>query len=599
MEVLSKALAQVDTSGVTDRHVISAAATLTAVLLWKSRRSLFGNSAKQLNIQFPREAEPEWKDGPILEQPTLRHPMDPNLIQCYDKCTGRQLCEPVPAMNAAQVNEVVARARAAQQEWVKTSYDQRKEVLNSLLNFVVENQEALCRVACRDTGKTMVDGAFGEILTTCEKIRWTVDHGEAALQPEYRSVGLVTMHKSARVEYQPLGVLAAIVSWNYPFHNLYGQIISAIFSGNAIVVKVSEFATWSSRFYVTIIKQLLALHGHSPDLVQIVYGFADTGVALINSGVDKVTFIGSPQVGKLVMAEAAKTLTPVVLELGGKDAAIVCEDCDFDQVVNLTMRGTFQNCGQNCIGLERLVVLAPVYDKFVAAVETRVRALRQGEPLCESVDCGAMTMGPRVIKEIKALVDQAVASGARLLAGGQEVGRGKGSFFAPTLLVDVTPDMEIARNEVFGPVMVVFKAQNDADALRIVNSCEYGLGSSVFSLNYKRAERIAAGIRAGMCNINDFGINYLCQSLPFGGVKISGFDRFAGIEGLRGCCLLRAVTSDRFPGVRTTIPGPLQYPIKDTGFPFCAALVQFMYGNGLVARIRGALRLASLGMQSK
>lgn len=273
----------------------------------------------------------------------------------------------------------------------------------------------------------MVDGAFGEILTTCEKLKWTIDHGEQALQPEYRAAGSMMMHKRARVEYLPMGVLAAIIPWNYPFHNIFGQVISAVFAGNAIVIKVSEHACWSSAYYGRILRAALEQLGHDPDLVQLVTGYGETGAALINSGVDKLTFIGwsgarsrlifqssiphplppfhypnpkgSPGVGKLVMKAAADTLTPVVLELGGKDAAVVCEDCDFDQVTNMAMRGTFQNCGQNCCGLERLVVHERIYDRFVEDMKKRVNALTQGPPLDGEFDCGAMTMGERQVSE--------------------------------------------------------------------------------------------------------------------------------------------------------------------------------------------------------
>lgn len=395
-----------------------------------------------------------------------------------------------------------------------------------------------------------------------------------------------------------MGVLAAIVPWNYPFHNMFGQIISALFAGNALVIKVSEHASWSSGYYASIVHAALQQLGHDPALLQIVTGFGMTGAALVNAGVDKLTFIGSPGVGKLVMRQAADTLTPVVLELGGKDAAVVCDDCDFDQVVNLAMRGTFQNCGQNCIGLERLVVQAPIYDRFVQTIERKVKSLTQGPPMQGSFDTGAMTMGPPQMTNIQRLVDDAVAKGARLLAGGKpNPDYENGPFFLPTLLVDVTRDMDIARTEVFGPVMTIIKSADDDDAIAIVNSCEYGLGSSVFSKNYQRGERIARALRTGMTNVNDFGVNYLCQGLPFGGVNISGFDRFAGVEGLRGCCLMRAVTTDRVPGVRTNIPPPLQYPVKESGFQFCAALVKLFYGDGLVTRIKAAASLAMIGIR--
>jgi len=274
------------------------------------------------------------------------------------------------------------------------------------------------------------------------------------------------------------------------------------------------------------------------------------------------------------MAAASDSLTPVVLELGGKDPMVLCDDADFSQSCNVAMRGFFQNCGQNCIGLERLVVQAPIYDRVVDELTKRVRALRQvrcrasprvagptqaqqrahsdrcscgvgatgqGAPLEEEVDVGAMTM-PNAWVKLEDLVKDAVAKGARLLAGGKRLEHPTwthGFYFAPTVLADVTPDMKIAQEEVFGPVVVIMRFTTDEEALHIVNSAPYGLGASVFSSNAERAERLVRGIRSGMCNVNDFAVNYLCQSLPFGGVKISGFDRFAGPEGLRGNCLVR------------------------------------------------------------
>ncbi|EGD79685.1 aldehyde dehydrogenase [Salpingoeca rosetta] len=412
---------------------------------------------------------------------------------------------------------------------------------------------------------------------------------------------MLMMHKIARLEYVPLGVLGAIIPWNYPFHNMYGQIISALFAGNGIVLKVSEYASWSSRYYLSIVHAALRAVGYSPDLVQVVTGFGATGAALVNGGVDKVVFIGSPGVGKLVMRAAADTLTPVVLELGGKDAAVVCEDCDFGQVVNLALRGTFQNCGQNCIGLERMIVHKDVYDKFVDALAAKVGALRQGAPLAGDVDCGAMTMGRPAAEKLEKMVEEAVRSGARLLAGGHvnTIAGCSGGFFQPTLLVDVTPDMHIAQEETFGPIMTLMRAEDDEDAIRIANSVEYGLGSSVFSKNYARAERIAAAFTTGMCNVNDYGVNYLCQSLPFGGVKISGFDRFAGVEGLRGCCHMRSITTDKFYGVRTDIPPPLQYPLTGSGFEFCRNLVNLFYSSTWLQRIGAAYNLAVIGATEK
>eukprot|EP00051_Salpingoeca_urceolata_P031567 m.12052 g.12052 ORF g.12052 m.12052 type:complete len:603 (-) comp4168_c0_seq2:214-2022(-) len=573
-------------------------ALAVAGMLWHYREAILGGWRKRIVVPIPPEADPGWADGPVLAERSIKDPSNPRLVVCFDPCSGRKLGT-MPAMTPEQVRQAVAAAREAQNKWATSSWDTRRQLLKLLQDYIVENQETICQVAARDTGKTMVDGAFGEVLTTCEKIRWTLAHGERVLKPEHRDVGWIMTHKNAGVYYEPLGVLGAIIPWNYPFHNMYGQLISTLFAGNGIVLKVSEHASWSAQYYVSIVHAALERLGYSKDLVQIVTGFGDAGNALVCSGVDKVVFIGSPEVGKLVMRAASETLTPVVLELGGKDCAIVCDDCDFDQVVQLSLRGTFQNCGQNCIGLERLIVHAAIYDRFVETMAANVSALSQGAPLDGDVDCGAMTMGSLAMKGIQDLVDDAVSKGARLLAGGKPNTAAGPAFYTPTLLVDVTSSMRIAQQEVFGPVMVIMKAADDKDALGIANGCEYGLGSSVFSLDTKRATRIANALNTGMCNVNDFGVNYLCQSLPFGGVKISGFDRFAGVEGLRGCCVPRAMTSDKLSFIRTTIPPPLQYPVTSAGFKFCKGLIQMFYGDGMGARIAGIAGLISASLATK
>jgi aldehyde dehydrogenase (NAD+) len=204
-------------------------------------------------------------------------------------------------------------------------------------------------------------------------------------------------------------------------------------------------------------------------------------------------------------------------------------------------------------------------------------------------------MGPASVKKIQALVDASVASGAKVLAGGKAT---SDRFFPPTVIVNVTSTTPIAVEEVFGPILVVMKFNSDEEAIRLVNDCPYGLGSSVFSANTSRAQAIANRLKTGMVNINDFGINYLCQSLPFGGVKISGFDRFAGREGLRGNCVVRASTSDRIPGVKTLIPPVLQYPIQENAFQFMENLVKVLYGT-TAQFIGSAIALATFKQPKK
>ncbi|KAJ1893891.1 Meiotic Sister-Chromatid recombination aldehyde dehydrogenase, partial [Coemansia sp. IMI 209127] len=550
--------------------IVAGSVVLYFVFLFK--RSL---PAIPFELRPPAESIPGWRGKEILDTPSIFVKSKPDIIQCFDPATGRSLGQ-VKATTVDELNDKIKRARIAQKTWAKTTFEQRRQVLRTLNEFVLSHQREICQVACRDSGKTLVDATLGEVLTTSAKLQWTIKNGEAALSDDPRDPGFMMMYKRAKVVYQPRGLVAALVSWNYPFHNTIGPIISALFSGNAIVVKASEHVAWSMPYWEQMVKRALNVCGHDPDLVHFVTGFSDIGSAVTSSPlIDHITFIGSPEVGKLVMKSASANLTPVTLELGGKDCAVVFADADMAQCVPVLMRSVIQNASQNCIGIERILVQATVYDKFVDEMTRRIRAVRVGSILDDepnTVDCGAMVLA-NCFDRLEALIEDAVSKGARCLVGGHRhlhPLHPNGQYFEPTLLVDVTPDMDITRNETFGPIMVVMKFADEKDALDKVHSSPYGLGSSVFSGDRTRGRRVALALRTGMVNVNDFGVNYICQSLPFGGVGISGFGRFAGPEGLRALCVEKSFTEDRFPFIKTPIPPIVDYPIQDSekGYQF-------------------------------
>ncbi|KAG0208362.1 Meiotic Sister-Chromatid recombination aldehyde dehydrogenase [Mortierella sp. GBA30] len=551
------------------------------------------------DVPVPEEAQPGWKGGNILTIPSIQDSSHPGHIVCYDPSTGRHLAT-IRAHTKADVDQALARARKAQEKWQKTTFAQRKIVLQSLLDFVLLHQESICRVAARDTGKTMVDGKFGEILTVCERIRWTLAHGEDALKDEYRNPGLLMFYKHAKVEYRPMGVVAALVSWNYPFHNTFGPLITALFAGNGILIKASEQVAWSTMYYFAkIARTCLEACGHDPELVQFLVGFQDCGEAIVTSGVDGITFIGSPQVGAKVATAASANLTPCVLELGGKDVAVVNKDVDLEAVVPILMRGVFQNCGQNCIGIERIVVHESIHEKFITMASSRIKDLKQGPPLeVKNIDCGSMTMSGRS-KVLESLIQDAVKQGATLVHGGKAFVHPhfpNGQFFTPTLITDLQPSMKLAQEEAFAPIMAVFKFSTLENAISIANSSPYSLGSSVFSRNEKEGYFIMDRLRVGMSNLNDFGVNYLCQSLPFGGVGMSGYGRFGGPEGLRGVCHQRSITVDRWPMlIQTFLPPVLQYPMTNVGDAIVVTrdLVNIIY-DGWLGRLRSVFEMVKV-----
>lgn len=502
----------------------------------------------------------------------------------------------MPAATTAEIDDKLAAAAAAQPAWAATSFAQRRAVLRSLMRHVLDHADDICRLAALDSGKTMVDAHLGEILVTVEKIRWTLAHGEAALRPQGRPTNLLMAYKRNSVYYEPKGVVAALVSWNYPFHNFIGPVISALFAGNAILVKVSEQTAWTSDYFAAIVRRALVAHGHDAALVQTVVCWPQTAAHLTSHpAISHITFIGSQQVARQVAASAAVRLTPVLAELGGKDPFIVLDSAaaDLPRIVEIILRGTFQAAGQNCVGIERLIA-ARLYQPLIALLEPRVKALRLGP----DADVGAL-ISDASFDRLEALVAEAVAQGARLLVGGRRYHHPlypRGHYFQPTLLVDVTPAMRIARTECFAPILTMLRAPSSSptDLLAVANASDFGLGASVHGADSDPAlEPVVRGLKAGMVAVNDFAAYYAVQ-LPFGGVAGSGYGRFAGPEGLRELSNLKSVCRDRFPalGLRTSIPPPVRYPLpsQQAGWTFTQAVVQVGYGDA-AAKAAGLARI--------
>ncbi|PSR97897.1 Aldehyde dehydrogenase [Actinidia chinensis var. chinensis] len=532
------------------------------------------------------------RENSFIYIPSKRHT---DKVQCYEPATMKYLGY-FSELKSDEVKEHVTQARKAQKIWAESSFKQRRQFLRILLKYIIEHQELICEISSRDTGKTMVDASLGEIMTTCEKITWLLSEGERWLRPEYRSCGRSMLHKTSKVEFYPLGVIGAIVSWNYPFHNIFNPMLAAVFSGNGIVIKVSEHASWSGCFYLRIIQAALAAVGAPENLVDVITGFAETGEALVSS-VDKVIFVGSPGVGRMIMRNAAETLTPVTLELGGKDSFIVCEDVDVPHVAQVAVRAALQSSGQNCAGAERFYVHWNIYSSFVAEVVKIVKSVTAGPPLAGKYDMGAICMQEHSEK-LQSLVNDALDKGAEIVGRGSVGNIGAGAvdqYFPPTVIVNVNHTMKLLQEEAFGPILPIMKFSSDEEAVKLANDSKYGLGCAVFSGNQRRAKRIASQIVCGVAAINDFASNYMCQSLPFGGIKDSGFGRFAGVEGLRACCLVKSVVEDRWwPYIKTKIPKIIQYPVAENGFEFQESLVEALYGLNVWDRLRALVNVLKL-----
>ncbi len=515
----------------------------------------------------------------------------PTAIDCCNPATGAALGT-VAAASPADVQAAIVRAREAQQSWRHSTFAQRRAVLTHILNHVLTHADELCEAIVEDSGKTFENAMLGEVMPVCSKITWLLKNGEKYLKPESVGCGIL-MHKKARIEYHPLGVVACIIPWNYPLQNILSSLVAPLMAGNAVIIKASEVVAWSTRRFQRITDEALRREGFSPDTVQIINGFADAGAALVRGGVDSILFIGSVANGRRVIEGSAEHLTPVVIEAGGKDPMIICDDAHLEKAVHSALGGSFINLGQNCIASERVIVFEAIYDRFLEEVVKVAGQLRQGVPRRDGqVDTGAIT-SPLQLRIIDRLVKDAISKGARAVVGGELRHIGDGSFYPPTILTDLTDDMDIVTAEVFGPVMLVMKVKGEEEAIALANGTTFGLHSSVITHDRARGERIARQLQAGATCINDFGLCYVNQNLPFGGVKYSGFGRMNGREGLRAYTNQKAVLSDRFP---LEFP-PKLFPVRAGDYETAKSTIHLLFAPSLRTRLAHLVRLIKLSLK--
>ncbi len=433
-----------------------------------------------------------------------------------------------------EIDQVVARARVVSSKWVNLGFNGRKKTLLAWSNYIIKNIEEIASVVSLETGKPLSDARL-EVSIAVSHIGWAARHAEDVMRTSHRAPGALMANMAATVERSPVGVVGVIGPWNYPIFTPVGSIAYALAAGNTVVFKPSEYTpgvgVWLEESFSSV--------APFADIFTTITGLGQTGAALCNSAIDKLSFTGSTRTAKLVAAACATNMIPVVLECGGKDPVIVASDANIDRAVDATIWSAMANAGQSCIGAERVYVDKKVASVFISKAVELAKSINAGAP--GEGNYGPVTM-PSQLNIITSHLKAAIKDGGKFAYGSAK--SVQAPFVQPVILVDVPENSTAIREETFGPIIIINTVENMQQAIDLSNSSRYGLGANVWSK--RQGKKIASQLHCGMVAINSTFSFAAIAAVPFGGVKDSGYGRVHGPEGLLEYTYARTVVRTRF-----------------------------------------------------
>jgi succinate-semialdehyde dehydrogenase/glutarate-semialdehyde dehydrogenase len=494
-----------------------------------------------------------------------------------------------PLIRIEELKRVIEKARIAQKSWVQLSVDERLKHMARVRDYLTENAEEIAEVISRDNGKTRVDALTTEVLPAVMAVNYYAKYAKKFLKERHVPAGnILLLNKRSRIIRVPYGVIGVISPWNYPFSIPFSEVVMGLLAGNAIVLKTATETQMSGRklekcFLAAKLPEGIFTYVNIPGRL--------AGSAFLKNGIDKLFFTGSVDVGKRLMSEAGETLTPLVLELGGNDAMMVCDDADLQRAAAGAVWAGLQNCGQSCGGVERIYVHKRVYESFLRLLKERVDALRVGYDEDFKVDLGLMTT-ERQIKRVKEHVEDALGKGAVIHARSrQPEGEGYGNLLPAMVLTKVNHEMLLMREETFGPVLGVMKVKDMEEAVALANDSHLGLTGSVWSRNRRRADKLARQIHAGVVMINDHLTSHGMAEVPWGGFKQSGIGRTHGAIGFDEMTQSQVLVHDILAFTRRNL---WWHPHGREIFQGFTGAIRFLYGKSFSQRVKGLWHLLKI-----
>ncbi len=494
----------------------------------------------------------------------------------------------IPVTSEADLHAAVARARTAQPTWAATPVVHRCGVLREFGRILHQRRQEVAECITREAGKPNVEALITEALVALDAARFCANNAVAFLHPQRVPHGNPMMKvKRGQLLREPHGVIGIIAPWNYPFSIPATESLAALVTGNAVVLKPSEFTTLVGLK----LAELLHAAGVPRDVFQVVTGAGETGAALLASNIDKLIFTGSVGTGRRVAEAAGKRLLPVVLELGGKDAMLVLEDASVEVASSAAVWGAFVNCGQACLSVERCYVHRSLYEKFVLACVEKTKRLRVGNGMDQNIEIGPM-IHARQLANVASQVEEAVAAGATVLTGGHALAELGPNFYAPTVITGVDHSMRIMRDETFGPVLAIMpfdSSAHDDAAVALINDSDFGLAASLWTANRARGEALARRIRSGTVMVNDAITCFGISEAPHGGVGQSGIGRTHGFQGLEEMVRLKYLDTDYTGGMAKV----WWYGYSPAFARQMDGFMDFLFARNLLQRLAGGMRSAA------
>ncbi len=486
---------------------------------------------------------------------------------------------PGVSLQASGLKTLVENAGKAQAEWASLHYKERSIYLKKVEKYLGQHADEFTEIICKDTGKLQIDAISTEVLPAIIAIKYYRKQGKRFISSKkIPGSSILMFNKKSTIVYKPYGVVGIISPWNYPFSIPFSEIVTALLTGNAVILKVASNTLNVGR----AIKMLFSNIGLPENLFSYVeLPGEEAGAAFINSGIDKLFFTGSTAVGKKLMALASDKLLPLVLELGGADAAIICADADIERSAAGIIWSGFSNAGQSCAGVQRVLVHQDIYEKFLEKLSDNVKKIRVGSSFDSDV---GKIISLKQKKLVKNQVDECIKKGAKIEAQSNEGNLEDETLFAPAIvLTNISLDMPIMKEEIFGPVIGVLRVRDDEEALYIANNSSYGLTGSVWSKNYKKAVKIAEKIDAGAVMINDHLMSHGLPEAPWGGFGDSGFGRTHGKEGFMEMVKSKVIIKDTLPGTKRDI---WWQPYSEKVYLGIKALIDFIASDSIAKRIK-------------